>query len=254
MDPLFGSILDTAAQQSTAFAQQGIDAQLNKKQREWMERREDLQYQRGWDVMNYQNWYNSPEQQMTRFRQAGLNPHLIYGRGTPGNTQSTPQMGNRGKYNNQVSKLHMPQMMATYQQMRINEAQTDLLNKQTALTEAKKLTETINQFAKWQDGRRKKVLADYQQQVTEADIAKTVSEMKKNLAHLTLIDSQKLVNQARASYIKESEKYLPDTGSVWSIGMRNAKQGLRWLWDNSKGSIQRNYIETAGENWRKLFD
>ncbi len=29
--------------------------------------------------------YNSPKQQMLRFQQAGLNPHLVYGQGSPGN-------------------------------------------------------------------------------------------------------------------------------------------------------------------------
>lgn len=74
-----------------------IQADQNKKQREWTERREDLSYQRGWDVMNYQNWYNSPEQQMTRFRQAGLNPHLIYGKGTPGNTATSSPTSTPGR-------------------------------------------------------------------------------------------------------------------------------------------------------------
>lgn len=32
-----------------------------------------------------QNSYNSPAAQMARYRQAGLNPHLIYGQGNPGN-------------------------------------------------------------------------------------------------------------------------------------------------------------------------
>lgn len=36
-----------------------------------------------------QNQYNSPSAQMDRFKQAGLNPHLIYGQGSPGN-QSSP--------------------------------------------------------------------------------------------------------------------------------------------------------------------
>lgn len=35
------------------------------------------------------NRYNSPESQMKRYQQAGLNPHLIYGQGTAGN-QSSP--------------------------------------------------------------------------------------------------------------------------------------------------------------------
>jgi len=37
-----------------------------------------------------QNEYNSPKSQMSRFQEAGLNPHLIYGQGNPGN-QSAPQ-------------------------------------------------------------------------------------------------------------------------------------------------------------------
>lgn len=40
-----------------------------------------------WDK---QNAYNTPEQQMQRFRDAGLNPHLIYGQGNSGNAGSIP--------------------------------------------------------------------------------------------------------------------------------------------------------------------
>lgn len=39
--------------------------------------------------LNQQNQYNSAVAQMARFREAGLNPHLIYGQGSPGN-QSSP--------------------------------------------------------------------------------------------------------------------------------------------------------------------
>lgn len=52
--------------------------QLNKKNRQWQE-----------DRMREMNAYNSPVQQMQRFKEAGLNPHLIYGQGTNGN-QSAP--------------------------------------------------------------------------------------------------------------------------------------------------------------------
>lgn len=34
--------------------------------------------------------YNTPAEQMKRFREAGLNPNLIYGQGTPGNVDSYP--------------------------------------------------------------------------------------------------------------------------------------------------------------------
>lgn len=36
------------------------------------------------------NEYNSPKAQMQRFQEAGLNPQLIYGQGTPGNASATP--------------------------------------------------------------------------------------------------------------------------------------------------------------------
>lgn len=39
--------------------------------------------------MREMNEYNSPKNQMARFQEAGLNPHLIYGQGNPGN-QSSP--------------------------------------------------------------------------------------------------------------------------------------------------------------------
>lgn len=42
---------------------------------------------RDWDR---QNAYNSPKAQMERFKEAGLNPNLMYGQGTPGNASASP--------------------------------------------------------------------------------------------------------------------------------------------------------------------
>lgn len=43
-------------------------------------------------MWNLQNEYNSPQNQMRRFEEAGLNPNLIYGQGNAGNASSAPQM------------------------------------------------------------------------------------------------------------------------------------------------------------------
>lgn len=51
----------------------------------------ELAYQRQVEMWHMQNLYNSPEEQMKRFGAAGLNPHLIYGQGSPGNSSSMPQ-------------------------------------------------------------------------------------------------------------------------------------------------------------------
>lgn len=50
----------------------------------------ELAYQRQVEMWHLQNQYNSPQQQMERFGAAGLNPHLIYNQGGPGNANSTP--------------------------------------------------------------------------------------------------------------------------------------------------------------------
>lgn len=47
------------------------------------------------EMMHYQNWYNSPNQQVKRMQQAGLNPALMYGRGSEGGgTSASPQAFN----------------------------------------------------------------------------------------------------------------------------------------------------------------
>lgn len=44
------------------------------------------------NMWNLQNEYNSPQAQMKRFEEAGLNPALIYSQGNPGNAAQAPQM------------------------------------------------------------------------------------------------------------------------------------------------------------------
>jgi hypothetical protein len=43
------------------------------------------------DMYKHNLMYNSPKEQMKRFREAGLNPHLIYQQGNSGNAGSAPQ-------------------------------------------------------------------------------------------------------------------------------------------------------------------
>lgn len=50
------------------------------------------QYDRNLEMWNKQNEYNTPSNQMSRLREAGLNPNLVYGNGSVANTtNSVPQ-------------------------------------------------------------------------------------------------------------------------------------------------------------------
>lgn len=80
---IFGGI-SSAISSST---QRKIAREYNQAQRELAE------YQNEWnlEMWNKQNAYNSPVQQMARYQAAGLNPHLIYGQGSNGNSQAVPK-------------------------------------------------------------------------------------------------------------------------------------------------------------------
>ena len=62
----------------------GIKAQANENMR-----LAQFQAQQNQRYLDQQLEYNSPKAQMARFKEAGLNPNLIYGQGTSGN-QSAP--------------------------------------------------------------------------------------------------------------------------------------------------------------------
>ena len=75
------SIISGASNLGTAwlnYRAQKEQNELDRKYQEFMynKQRQDAQFD--W---NQQNQYNSPEQQMNRLRQAGLNPNLVYGKG-----------------------------------------------------------------------------------------------------------------------------------------------------------------------------
>ncbi len=53
----------------------------NKKSRAWSEKMYNRQHEDNLAFWHMQNDYNTPEAQMHRLEQAGLNPHLVYGKG-----------------------------------------------------------------------------------------------------------------------------------------------------------------------------
>jgi hypothetical protein len=73
------------------FINNAGSARQNRKNREWQE-----------EMWNKNNAYNTPAMQMARFKEAGLNPHLIYGQGNSGNSGAPPTLPPQrpeGQYN-----------------------------------------------------------------------------------------------------------------------------------------------------------
>lgn len=94
----------------------------NRQQR--MNRRNaDYQYSKDLELMKYQMDYNSPGSQMQRFKEAGLNPNLIYGQGSAGNMESAPRYPEIGRVDYQSA---LAQIGTQYQQARLMASQADL--------------------------------------------------------------------------------------------------------------------------------
>jgi hypothetical protein len=124
------------------------------------------QYSTDVDMWNKANDYNSPKSQMGRFKEAGLNPNLIYGQGTSGNTATTlpKYQAPSIKYDYQP-KTNLPETLSVFQNFLMRQAQTDnlreqkeLINAQTELSKMNrlltgvKLGDMTNTFdAKWWD-------------------------------------------------------------------------------------------------------
>lgn len=62
----------------------------NKRQWKYQQRAMEKQQQYNKDLWDYQNAYNTPQQQMARYQAAGLNPHLIYGSGAQASGNAGP--------------------------------------------------------------------------------------------------------------------------------------------------------------------
>jgi len=94
--PLIGKAIATAFKAKnigTTIAAANAGAQLltNRAQKRTNLEMYDRQRADALADWNRQNQYNSPEAQMTRFKEAGLNPHLIYGQMTTAQPIKTPE-------------------------------------------------------------------------------------------------------------------------------------------------------------------
>lgn len=106
-------------------------------------------YAKDKEMWEQNNVYNSPQAQMQRLKEAGLNPNLVYGTGTVGNTSTqTPRYNPPNiEYNQKpmVTLENMPDFLSMYQNFEMKQAQIDNIRAQTDNTAMRTLTEDFRQ-------------------------------------------------------------------------------------------------------------
>lgn len=106
-----------------------------KKQRRHELKMAKYQYSKDLEMWNRSNEYNSPEQQMKRLKDAGLNPNLVYGSSAPsGMSSSTLPKYQQARPQYGFDGIQSMSLMGQYQDLKVKEAQEDLL-KQRLFTE-----------------------------------------------------------------------------------------------------------------------
>lgn len=130
----------------------------------------EYQYGKQLEMWNMSNEYNSPANQMKRYKEAGLNPNLIYSQGNPGNTATTmPQyQAPRVQYGIRA-ELGIPDIISRYQNIKQSNAQIDLVRKQQ---------ENIDSDILVKKQRLGVGATEWQRKQLELDIAKSLQESR----------------------------------------------------------------------------
>jgi hypothetical protein len=244
-------------------------------QARWNQRMADRQNQWSRDMWHLQNQYNSPIEQMARFKQAGLNPHLIYGRGNPGNATplksadvkayTKPQMENviRGInafQDHQQLKSVKAQTDNTEAGTQVKHQQALLTAQQTALTAAKTYEQNeknpfVRGIAKHQlEAARENVLIlrnNVRKSAAEASVAEDtkdnlIESAAKKVAILgAQLDGQHLENALKAELLELRKLGIENAGPVLrmiaQITGQSSKSIMKW-WDSAKKKYDpRNY-------------
>lgn len=133
------SIIGMAAVQGASNIASGVIGNLFQKRNLGMQTQQnkelaDYQYSKDLEMWHLQNLYNSPKAQMQRFAEAGLNPNLMYGKGTSGNATVMPKASQvtAGRHN---TKMPNTDAITAYQNIRQMDANTKNTMANTQMTE-----------------------------------------------------------------------------------------------------------------------
>lgn len=146
-----GSLLGSGI---NAIAQNRANRQnlkLAQYQNAWQSLENDKAFKNNVLMWNMQNAYNSPTAQMSRLRQAGLNPNLVYGSGVTGNNAGSAPQYEPIKVQRATMEpyrgwnLGLSDAVSAYMAARQNKAQIENMEAQNKLIKEQARTEGIRQ-------------------------------------------------------------------------------------------------------------
>jgi len=190
---------------------------------------------------NRANEYNTPANQMARYRAAGLNPNLVAGGvgssvGTA--TESPKYQRAQADYTGVLPPSHILQTMALYNNLDIQRAAKDKLIKETENIEANRKATLagilgIGSESKSKALRYNKELATYSSDVAGTVAENLLKEINTSFAKDTYEDRKSIIRADLTGKLRDNDlKFLETNYERWVQGLRNkygydAKRG--WM-------------------------
>lgn len=193
-----------------------------------------------------ENAYNHPLQQMERLRQAGLNPHLVYGKGADTTAASIANPSSKSA----PQEAHKPDISGVsdsfmkYFQLKNMQAQTDNINAQTAVAHKEALLKSVQtaseaqnlqgrefdlgQKLKLNDSVIQKALLENQEKNQSMGLAmnRDRREQLSNVEHLLTSKLNRAKGAEEIKHLKASIEALENTNIVKRVEAKLAQEGI----------------------------
>lgn len=281
MDPLtatlmfFGTAMNAKGQADTNKANLEAVRETNKAQRELAE----YQWEQNLQQWNRENLYNSPEMQMRRLAEAGLNPYLVYQNGNaimPAGDSPNYDAPNLQAYHQEASPFNAigngviqggATAIDTYLRREMQDAQLNKMWYDNEFTIARTKTETVNEQIAILEKALKLGLIKKQDientylpdllmgniLQTAADTAKTNEEVENLKTTRSFIEAQTAAEQAKTELTEQQQLLLQKEMEKYDAEIRQIQQLI------ATGKAQEAYYkaQTIGQNlnnwWNDRF-
>ena len=243
-----GSIVGSAIGANAQRQANIQNMQLAKYQNNWQTAENDKAWNRSIEMWNMQNQYNSPTAQMSRLRQAGLNPNLVYGSGVTGNNAGSAPQYQPAKIQRSTMEpyrgwnLGLSDAVSTFMAMRQNKAQVENMEAQNKLIKEQARTEGIRQGNIAMSTARSGFDLNLARELRNVSIDRAIAE--KNLSEASAAGAWTGANQKVLQY--ELDRTLFDNKiKLSNAGYATAMEGLRKLKQDNDINAFRYTMERA---------
>ena len=209
----------------------------NKEQNEYNEKQYERQRQQNLDDWNLVNAYNTPQNQMQRFMDAGLNKHMVASQGSPGNagvlgqtqvpTQQQQDLGPVEQASDPKNILGMASSGLAMQGTRIANdltAQKFLDQKIKNINAFKNLNDRIVGESKHVNGKRS-FPSSWEQNNTAQRLKNEIAEVQRDLLTNTQEDQEKIISeQAKQASSQSTIKKIEEASYKDGTNLSQQKQ------------------------------